>query len=68
VTPGGLGFVEAGLAGVLTIAGAADTQADLSVATYRLAATWLPCVAGLIAYALFVSRRRKSTNSARIVP
>ncbi len=59
LTPGGLGFVEAGLAGVLTVAGATDAQADLTVATYRLAATWLPCVAGAIALVVFQRRHRE---------
>lgn len=58
VTPGGLGFVEASLAGVLTIAGATGVQANLTVATYRLAATWLPCVAGAVALVWFRHRHR----------
>ena len=58
VTPGGLGFVEAGLTGVLTIAGAGATQANLTVATYRLAATWLPCLAGAVAFVWFRHRHR----------
>jgi uncharacterized protein (TIRG00374 family) len=58
LTPGGLGFVEAGLTGVLTIAGAARPEARLAVVTYRLAATWLPCIAGAIALACFHHRHR----------
>jgi uncharacterized protein (TIRG00374 family) len=58
LTPGGLGFVEAGLTGVLTIAGAGVAQAHLAVVTYRLAATWVPCIAGAIALALFHHRHR----------
>jgi len=58
VTPGGLGFVEAGMAAVLTVAGATDAQALLAVAAYRLAATWLPCLAGAVAYLWFKRRHR----------
>jgi uncharacterized protein (TIRG00374 family) len=58
ITPGGLGFVEAGLTGALSFAGAAATQAKLTVATYRLAATWLPCFAGALALVWFRHRHR----------
>lgn len=64
-TPGGLGFVEAGLTGVLVIAGAARPQARLAVVTYRLAATWLPCVAGAVALALFHRRHRGAALATR---
>jgi uncharacterized protein (TIRG00374 family) len=59
LTPGGLGFVEAGLAGVLTVAGASTTSADLAVATYRIFETWLPCTAGAIALFWFQRRHRE---------
>jgi len=65
ITPGGLGFVEAGLAGVLTVAGATDTQANLTVVTYRVAATWLPCLAA--AFALLWYRRRHRDRRLREV-
>lgn len=58
LTPGGLGFVEAGLAGVLTVAGATETQASLTVVTYRVAATWLPCLAAGFALVWFQRRHR----------
>jgi uncharacterized protein (TIRG00374 family) len=58
VTPGGLGFVEAGMAGVLTVAGATTDQALLAVAVYRVAATWLPCLAGAVAFVWFNRRHR----------
>ena len=59
LTPGGLGFVEASLGGVLTVAGASDLHAHLAVATYRVGETWLPCVAGAIALFLFERRHRE---------
>jgi uncharacterized membrane protein YbhN (UPF0104 family) len=55
-TPGGLGFVEAGLVGTLTLAGVAPQDAVVATFAYRLISFWLPIPAGAIAYALF--RRR----------
>ena len=56
VTPGGLGFAEAGLTGMLTAAGVDPQQALVSTLAYRLVSFWLPLPAGGIAYLLF--RRR----------
>lgn len=53
ITPGGLGFVEAGLTAALTLAGIAATDAVVATAVYRLAAFWLPLPAGLAAYVSF---------------
>ena len=58
ITPGGLGFVEASLSGVLTVAGATELQASLTVVTYRVAATWLPCLAAAVALVLYRRRHR----------
>ena len=55
-TPGGLGFVEAGLVGALTLAGVPPGDALLATLTYRLVSYWLPIPAGGVAYAAF--RRR----------
>ena len=55
-TPGGLGFVEAGLVGTLTLAGVPGSDALAATLLYRLAAYWLPIPAGGVAYLLF--RRR----------
>ena len=55
-TPGGLGFVEAGLVGTLTLAGVPGGDALAATLLYRLAAYWLPIPAGGVAYLLF--RRR----------
>lgn len=65
LTPAGLGFVEAGLAGALRVAGLPVEAALMTVATYRLAATWLPSAAGLVAYVLFDRRHRKRTGVSR---
>jgi uncharacterized protein (TIRG00374 family) len=56
LTPGGLGFVEAGLVGTLTLAGVAAHDAVLATLTYRLVSYWLPIPVGGVAYVAF-SRR-----------
>lgn len=56
ITPGGLGFVEAGLTATLTAAGLAAPDALLATLAYRLVSYWLPLPAGLVAYQLFRSR------------
>jgi uncharacterized protein (TIRG00374 family) len=55
-TPGGLGFVEAGLVGTLTVAGVPGGDALAATLLYRLAAHWLPIPAGGVAYLLFRHR------------
>jgi uncharacterized protein (TIRG00374 family) len=52
-TPGGLGFVEAGLVGTLTLAGMSGTDALAATLLYRLVSFWLPLPAGAIAYVAF---------------
>lgn len=56
LTPGGLGFVEAGLVGTLTLAGVNPGDALVATLVYRLVSFWLPIPVGGGAYALF--RRR----------
>jgi uncharacterized protein (TIRG00374 family) len=56
VTPGGLGFVEAGLVGTLTLAGVPADDALLATLTYRLVSYWLPIPAGGAAYVAFRHR------------
>jgi uncharacterized protein (TIRG00374 family) len=50
VTPGGLGFVEAGLTAMLTLAGVSAGSAVLATFAYRLFSYWLPLPVGLAAY------------------
>jgi len=52
ITPGGLGFVEAGLVATLGLAGIGTAQALLATLVYRLASYWLPMPAGAVAYVL----------------
>jgi uncharacterized membrane protein YbhN (UPF0104 family) len=56
LTPGGLGFVEAGLTGTLALAGVPAGQAVVATLAYRLVAFWLPIPAGGVA--ALVHRRR----------
>jgi hypothetical protein len=56
ITPDGLGFVEAGLVGTLTVAGVASADALAATLLYRIVSYWLPLPAGGVAYVLF--RRR----------
>ena len=50
ITPGGLGFVEAGLTAMLTLAGVSAGAAVLATFAYRLFSYWLPLPIGLGAF------------------
>ena len=52
VTPGGLGFVEAGLTATLALAGVEAADAILATFIYRLFTYWLPLPVGLLALGL----------------
>jgi len=56
LTPGGLGFVEAGLTGLLALAGVSAGAAVVATLAYRLVSFWLPIPAGGIAYLMFRHR------------
>jgi uncharacterized protein (TIRG00374 family) len=56
ITPGGLGFVEAGLTATLVLAGVSAGTAAIATLAYRLVSYWLPLPAGLLGYGLY--RRR----------
>jgi len=58
LTPGGLGFVEAGLTGMLALAGVGAAAAAVATLAYRLVSFWLPIPAGGVAYAVFRHRYR----------
>jgi uncharacterized membrane protein YbhN (UPF0104 family) len=63
-TPGGVGFVEAGLVGTLTLAGVSASDAVAATLLYRLVAYWLPLPAGAVAYVLFRRLRASRSRSA----
>jgi lysylphosphatidylglycerol synthase-like protein len=48
LTPGGLGFVEAGLAGLLVLAGVSAADAALATLAYRLVSYWPPLPARVL--------------------
>lgn len=59
ITPGGVGFVEAGLTATLALAGVGAADAALATLIYRLMSFWLPLPAGLVAWGLFRIRLRR---------
>jgi uncharacterized protein (TIRG00374 family) len=63
VTPGGLGFVEAGLTGTLALAGVSADDALVATLAYRLANYWLPIPIGAGAYV--IHRYRYGTHAPR---
>ena len=67
ITPGGLGFVEAGLVGTLALAGVGAGQAGLATLYYRLIAFWLPIPLGGLAYLVFRLRFGKTDDVVRLI-
>ena len=65
VTPGGLGFVEAGLTAMLALAGVSAGSAVLATFAYRLFAYWLQLPAGLIG---FISHKRRGAREPKAAP
>jgi uncharacterized protein (TIRG00374 family) len=63
ITPGGLGFVEVGLTGMLALAGANGGQAAVAVLAYRMISFWLPLPLGGVA--AWAYRRRYRGRSQR---
>jgi uncharacterized protein (TIRG00374 family) len=52
LTPGGLGFVEAGLTGTLVLAGVGTGASVVATLAYRMVSFWLPIPAGAVAAVL----------------
>jgi hypothetical protein len=63
ITPGGLGFVEAGLTGLLVAAGVGSQDALVATLAYRLVSFWIPLPAGGVAYLLFLHRYDSDSES-----
>jgi hypothetical protein len=59
ITPGGLGFVEAGLTATLVLSGVSGADAVLATLAYRLVSFWFPLPAGLVAYLAFRVRHHR---------
>ncbi len=66
LTPGGIGFVEAGLTGTLALAGVGPGAAVVSTLAYRLVSFWLPIPAGAVAAVMH--RRRYGTEEVEPPP
>jgi len=66
LTPGGLGFVEAGLTGLLVLTGISAGDAAAATLAYRLVSYWLPLPAGVVAWIL--ARRRYGGAGPVAVP
>ena len=64
ITPGGLGFVEAGLTVTLVWAGLSTGNATLATLAYRLVSYWLPLIAGVAAAIVYRNRYPTSIASA----
>jgi len=62
ITPGGIGFVEFGLVGMLVAAGIPAPDATLATLAYRLFQFWLPIPVGAVAYVLFKRRYGKPSD------
>ena len=68
ITPGGLGFVEAGLTGMLALAGVNAGQAALATLTYRLVSYWLPLPLGGAAIVAHRHRYARRSGGAVAAP
>ena len=68
LTPGGLGFVEAGLVGTLTLAGVNPSNALVATLAYRLVAFWLPIPVGGVAYLAFRRRYHSALADSTNMP
>jgi uncharacterized protein (TIRG00374 family) len=64
LTPGGLGFVEAGLTGTLALAGVGAAASVVATLAYRLVSFWLPIPAGGVAAVL--NRRHYGENGSGV--
>jgi uncharacterized protein (TIRG00374 family) len=64
-TPSGIGFVEAGLAGTLTLAGVSAGDALAATLLYRVVSFWLTLPAGGVAYVLFRRRYGRGRTDRR---
>jgi uncharacterized protein (TIRG00374 family) len=64
ITPGGLGFVEAGLTALLVLAGVSTDQAVVATLLYRLVSFWAPIPVGALAWAGWRIHPRRGAPAA----
>lgn len=71
ITPGGVGFVEAGLTGLLALAGVPANEALVGTLLYRLTSYWIPLPVGLFAYLWWHRRapedRRRNLETTEVI-
>jgi uncharacterized membrane protein YbhN (UPF0104 family) len=66
--PGGLGVLDAGLAGALVAYGASPVHATAAVLLYHTVALWVPGVGGLVAYVRVRARLlQRADTTSRVV-
>jgi uncharacterized membrane protein YbhN (UPF0104 family) len=63
--PGGIGALDAGLAGALLLYGAAPAHVAAAVLVYHAVALWVPAVGGLLAYARLRPRLARTATADR---
>jgi uncharacterized protein (TIRG00374 family) len=68
ITPGGIGFVEAGLTATLTLAGVPAGTAVVATFAYRLFAYWLQMPLGLVGLALQRAPAASARRAAGVDP
>ncbi|NNE73451.1 MAG: flippase-like domain-containing protein [Acidimicrobiales bacterium] len=56
ITPGGFGFVEVGLTGLLIVSGISAQNAALATLAYRIISLWVPLASGIVAWFAFRHR------------
>jgi uncharacterized membrane protein YbhN (UPF0104 family) len=66
--PGGVGVLDAGLAGALLIYGASPAHAVAAVLVYHAIAFWVPSLGGLLAYAWLRPRLLKNVTKPDTAP
>ena len=65
ITPGGVGFVDVGLTGMLVLIGIPTDTALIGTLLYRLFSFWLPIPLGVFAWAGWRISRRSSASPTR---
>ncbi len=68
ITPGGLGFVDAGLTALLVLIGVSPDTALIGTLLYRLVSFWLPIPVGLLAWAGWRIHRHVTDPSRAELP
>ena len=68
ITPGGLGFVDAGLTALLVLIGISPDTALIGTLLYRLVSFWLPIPLGLLAWAGWRIHRHVTNPSRTEAP